>query len=128
MSLGSVTAQTVDLAGTYGDNKGALAPTTLHAHLYEGDPTGSGVEVVGTGYAALAVANTDAALGATPTDGQLGPITLDFGTAGADDWGTPDYWGFTDGTGNLYDYQEIANPAEIATGDPVTLTVTIGAV
>jgi hypothetical protein len=124
--LGSITAQNTALSGRFGDNKGSDAPTTLTAHLYEGDPTDDGVEIAGTDYVPVDVANTTANLG-TPDGGELGPFDIDFGTAGADDWGTPDFWAFTDGSGNFYDVQEISNPDEIANGDPVTLSATISA-
>lgn len=126
MSLGSITAQNAALAGLYGDDRGATAPTGFTAHLYEGDPTDDGVEIAGTGYTPPTVANTTAVLGA-PDGGELGPFTIDFGTAGADDWGTPDFWAFTDGSGNFFGVQEISNPTEIVNGDPVTLSATIPA-
>lgn len=123
--LGSVTSQDGALAGIYGDNKGADAPASMNWRLYVGDPTGSGVEVAGTGYAAVVMANTTANVG-TPSGGELGPITVDFGT-GAADWGTPDWVGWTDGSGNLWDAQAISSPPAIGDGDPVTVNVTISA-
>lgn len=121
--LGSITAQDGALAGVYGDNRGADAPSSFTAHLFVGDPTAGGVEVAGTGYAPITVANTTANLG-TPSGGQLGPFTVDFGT-GAADWGTPDNWALEDGSGNFWNVQQIASPVAIGDGDPVQISATI---
>ena len=124
MPIGSVTGQNVALAGRYGDNRGSDADSSLIARLWDGDPTAGGSEITGTGYAPITLANTTANFG-TPSGGQLGPIVLDYGTAGADDWIEPFYVSFEDTGGNLYDYGEIANPAVINSGDPVSVTTTI---
>jgi hypothetical protein len=124
--LGSVTAEDGALAGIYGDDRGSTAPSSFDAALYVGDPTASGVEVAGTGYAAVTIANTTANFG-TPSGGQLGPIVIDFGTGNAD-WGTPDHWALKDGSGNFWNVQAIASPAAIATGDPVSVSATISAI
>lgn len=124
--LGSVTAQDGALSGIYGDNRGADAPSSFDARLFVGDPTVAGVEVAGTGYAPVTIANTTANFG-TPSGGQLGPIVIDFGT-GAADWGTPDFWALTDGSGNFWNVQQIASPAAIADGDPVSISATIDAI
>lgn len=121
--LGSVAAQNGALAGIFGDNKGSTAPTSFDAHLFEGDPTAGGTELTGTGYAPVTVTNTSANLG-DPSGGQLGPFSIDFGT-GAADWGTPDYWAFTDTSGNFWTVQPIQNPQLIIDGDAVTVSATI---
>lgn len=127
MSLGSTAAETGAVAGVWGDNKGPLAPSTVTWHLFTGDPTTGGTECAGTGYVPVAMANADAALGATPADGGVGPVLIDFGTAGGDDWGDPDFICATDSSGNIWNNQEIADPGTIDAGDPVTINVTINA-
>jgi hypothetical protein len=45
------------LDNNYGPNKGASAPTSHDYALFTDDPTDAGVEVTGTGYARVTVAN-----------------------------------------------------------------------
>lgn len=124
MSLGSVTSKNQCLAGTYGDNKGATAPSSVQFRLYNGNPTAGGVELVGNGYALVLVANTTANMG-TPAGGQLGPILIEFPQANGAGWGTPDYWGLTDTSGNLYDYGPISAPILVGAGLILILAVTL---
>lgn len=125
MSLGSTTAKNVDIAGSYGDNKGATAPSTLTFRLYVGNPTSTGVEVSGGSYAGVAIANTTANMG-TPSGGSLGSINVGFPTA-TGSWGTPDHWACTDGSGHLFDTGAISSPQAIGAGQTATLSVTITA-
>lgn len=127
MSIGSTTAKNQSLAGTYGDNKGATAPSTVTFRLSVGDPTAGGTEVStsGTGYAGVAKTNSTANMG-TPSGGQLGPITVAFAMASGS-WGTPDYWYCTDGSGNIFDYGPITSPQAIGASQTVSLAVTLTA-
>lgn len=126
MSLGSVVAKNLDLAGSYGDNKGATQPTTLHGHLYVGDPTAGGVEFVGNGYVSPAVANTSANVG-VPSAGQIASaVDISFGTSTAA-WSAagssiPTHFAWTDGSGNLLDVLAVAaNPGVSGSGIAVTI-------
>lgn len=124
MSLGSITSHNQSLAGTYGDNKGTTAPSSILFRLYVGDPTGAGVQVSGNAYVPVTVANTTANVG-TPAGGALGPITVDFPEATGAGWGTPDMWAITDASGNIYDYGPILTPIAIPAGIVYRLAVTI---
>lgn len=127
MSLGSVTARNQCLAGTYGDNKGATAPTSVMFRLYIGDPGGSGVEVAGNGYSPVTVANTTANMG-TPAGGQIGPVIVDFPESTGSGFGTPDNWATTDTSGNIYDYGPVLAPIAVPGGVVYRLAAAIVAV
>jgi hypothetical protein len=124
MTLGSITARNQSIAGTYGDDKGATAPTSVMFRLYVGDPAGAGVEVSGNAYAPVTVANTTANVG-TPAGGQLGPVVVDFPEATGAGWGTPDQWAATDTSGNIYDYGPILQPIAVPGGIVYRLAATI---
>lgn len=126
MTLGSTVAKNLDLAGTYGDNKGATQPSTLTGHLYVGDPTSGGVEFAGNGYVSPSVANTTANVG-TPSAGSLiNPITYSFGSS-TNPWSAagssiPTHFAWKDGSGNLLDVLAVgSNPGVNAAGISVTI-------
>lgn len=127
MSLGSVTAKNLALAGQFGDNKGATQPSTLTGHLYVGDPTSTGVEFVGNGYSSPSVANTTANMG-TPSGGAIGTaVDINFGTAtgawSASGSAVPTHFAWKDGGGNLIHVLVVgANPGVTAVGQVVKIS------
>ena len=72
-----------------GDDASSAVPATFHVALLTGDPRAGGVEVSGTGYARVTLANTTAVWGAA-TGGQKSALAT-FPTAGGT-WTTARWW------------------------------------
>jgi len=121
-----------------------VPPTTLYLRLCSTAPNASaaGTELVGTGYAAVAITQGTTVWAATNADGSVvnpssgtngttsNNAIVNFGTAGSS-WGIASYWelwdaatvgnrviygGIVDGTGTLA-------PRTIASGDPVSFPI-----
>lgn len=114
MSLGSTAAKNIALRACYGDSRSSLWPATVYLRLYLGDPADSGVEISGGGYAAVAVANTDANMN-VPTTGLLEPDVFTFPTSTGAWSAVPDHWAFTDGSGTVLDTGVVSDNPGVTT-------------
>jgi hypothetical protein len=98
-------------------------PTHVYVALFTAAPsdTGGGTECTGTGYVRVICDVWNAATAASPSVADNTGI-IDFGSAGAGDWGTITHLGLFDAlTGvNLLGWVALTTPKTINNGDPVT--------
>jgi hypothetical protein len=98
-------------------------PTHVYVGLFTAAPsdTGGGTECAGTGYARIICDAWNAATAASPSLADNTGI-INFGNAGAGDWGTITHLGVFDAlTGvNLLGWVALTTPKTINSGDPVT--------
>lgn len=114
------------LDASYGDGRAASFPAAVYAALYTVAPTdaGGGTEVVGAGYAPVAVANTTAnwpaAVGGQKSNGAL----IAFPEATADYPAQVTHWSLKDAaSGAIIDWGALQTPLTVLAGTQVVFDV-----
>jgi hypothetical protein len=83
MTLGSVKSRNMALDSCYGSGKASNWPATVYLHLFANDPTAGGMEIVGGGYAPVAIPNDSThwpdAVGGLKTNGVTETLPLSIG-------------------------------------------------
>ena len=103
-------------------NTAYTSPTTVYVALYTATPsdTGGGTQCTGTGYARVA-----ATFGAASGGSSSNSAAVDFGTAGAANWGTLTSFGIFDAStnGNLLYWGALTANKTPASGDNVKFAI-----
>lgn len=123
MSGMSTFSKNLALDACYGSNKATIWPGTVYLAFYNGDPTGGGAELTGTGgVTRIPLANTDTNFAAAAT-GQKANASQWSTTVSTATWtAAADHWAFIDAatSGNLLDSGGLVDGG----GSPTTVQIT----
>lgn len=126
--LANIAARNLSLDAKWGSSRASIWPATIRFGLFDGDPTGDGVEITGGGYAPVDLPNDDTTWAPAVDGAKVTVVDIALPTA-TDVWDADATWfafSMTDGT--LLEVGELTDVVSVDVGQKAVFfagTITI---